>query len=247
MKKFTALLLTIFMSISLAACGGNGSSSEGRSSVPESSSEKVSTSEAKETDTESVETTEDFEPAPETEETAEETDPGDDTAERGTEILVAYFSATGTTKALAEYAADALGADLYEITPEEPYTDDDLNYSDNRSRSTVEQNDSSARPAISGSVENMEQYEIVFLGFPIWWGEEPRIMDTFVESYDLSGKTIVPFCTSGGSGFGSSGRNLQALSTGNATWLDGARLGSSSSREDIVEWINGLGLDVTAE
>lgn len=247
MKKFTALLLTIFMSISLTACGGNGSSSEGTSSVPESSSEKVSTSETKETDTESVETTEDFEPAPENEETAEETDPGDDTAESGTEILVAYFSATGTTKALAEYAADALGADLYEITPEEPYTDDDLNYSDNSSRSTIEQNDSSARPVISGSVENMEQYEIVFLGFPIWWGEEPRIMDTFVESYDLSGKTIVPFCTSGGSGFGSSGRNLQALSTGDATWLDGARLGSSSSREDIVEWINGLGLDVTAE
>lgn len=177
MKKFTALLLTIFMSISLAACGGNGSSSEGTSSVPESSSEKVSTSETKET--------------------AEETALGNDTAERGPEILVAYFSATGNTKTLAEYAADALGADLYEIAPEEPYTDDDLNYSDNSSR--------------------------------------------------LSGKTIVPFCTSGGSGFGSSGRNLQALSTGDATWLDGARLESSSSREDIVEWINGLGLDVTAE
>jgi len=96
-------------------------------------------------------------------------------------------------------------------------------------------------------VENMEQYEIVFLAFPIWWGEEPRIMDTFVEAYDFSGKTVVPFCTSGGSGIGSSGENMQGLSTGDATWLDGERLDSSSSREDMVDWINGLGLDVEAK
>ncbi len=160
---------------------------------------------------------------------------------------MAYFSATGTTKTLAEYAADAMGADLYEIVPEEPYTDDDLNYSDRNTRATVEQNDKNVRPAISGSVENMEQYEIVFLAFPIWWGEEPRIMDTFVEAYDFSGKTVVPFCTSGGSGIGPSGRNMQSLSTGDATWLDGERLGSSSSREDMVDWINGLGLDVEAK
>ncbi len=138
-------------------------------------------------------------------------------------------------------------ADLYEIVPEEPYTDDDLNYSDRNTRATAEQDDKNVRPAISGSVENMEQYKIVFLAFPIWWGEEPRIMDTFVESYDFSGKTIVPFCTSGGSGIGSSGKNMQNLSTGDATWLDGERLSSSSSREDMVEWINGLGLDVEAK
>ncbi len=83
--------------------------------------------------------------------------------------------------------------------------------------------------------------------FPIWWGEEPRIMDTFVEAYDFSGKTVVPFCTSGGSGIGSSGKNMQSLSTGDATWLDGERLSSSSSREDMVNWINGLGLDVEAK
>lgn len=169
------------------------------------------------------------------------------TSEEGSKVLVAYFSATGNTKALAEYAADALGADLYEIVPEEPYTDEDLNYNDRSTRATVEQNDKDARPAILGSVANMEQYEIVFLAFPIWWGEEPRIMDTFVESYDFSGKTVIPFCTSGGSGFGSSGRNLQELSTGDATWLDGERLGSSSSREDMVDWINGLGLEVEAK
>lgn len=171
----------------------------------------------------------------------------EETGEENGKVLVAYFSATGTTKTLAEYAADAMGADLYEIVPEEPYTDDDLNYSDRNTRATVEQNDKNIRPAISGSVENMEQYEIVFLAFPIWWGEEPRIMDTFVEAYDFSGKTVIPFCTSGGSGIGSSGRNMQSLSTGDATWLDGERLSSSSSREDMVDWINGLGLDVEAK
>lgn len=167
--------------------------------------------------------------------------------EKNCKVLVAYFSATGTTKALAEYAVDAMGADLYEIVPEEPYTEDDLNYSDRNTRATAEQNDKTVRPAISGSVENMEQYEIVFLAFPIWWGEEPRIMDTFVEAYDFSGKTIVPFCTSGSSGIGSSVENMKSLSTGEAIWLDGERLSSSSSREDMADWINSLGLDVEAK
>lgn len=177
----------------------------------------------------------------------EEDEQADAEPESNAKILVAYFSATGTTKTLAEYAADAMAADLYEIIPEEPYTDEDLDYGNDQSRSSQEMNDPDARPSISGSVENMEQYEIVFLAFPIWWGEEPRIMDTFVEAYDFSGKTIVPFCTSGGSGIGSSGRNMQSLSTGDATWLDGERLSSSSSREDMVDWINGLGLDVEAK
>lgn len=244
MKKFTALLLTLFTVISLTACGKNSNSSEGTSSTLEHTTEEVSTLKHNVDDTEPTKYSK---PTPETGETNEGTEVEDDIVENGTKILVAYFSATGTTKTLAEYTADALDADLYEIIPENPYTDDDLNYNDNHSRSTIEQNDSSTRPTISGSVENMEQYEIVFLAFPIWWGEEPRIIDTFIESYDFSGKTIVPFCTSGGSGFGSSGRNLQALSTGDATWLDGERLRSSSSREDIVDWINGLGLDVIAK
>jgi len=162
-------------------------------------------------------------------------------------VLVAYFSATGTTKTLAEYAADALGADLYEIVPEEPYTSADLDYGNSSSRSSLEMNDSTSRPAISGSVEDMAQYDIIFLGYPIWWGEAPRIVDTFMESYDFSGKTIVPFCTSASSGIGSSARNLHDLCAEDVTWLDGARLGSSSSHEDMVEWINSLGLDVEAK
>lgn len=162
-------------------------------------------------------------------------------------ILVAYFSATGTTKALAEYAADALDADIYEIIPEEPYTAADLDYGDSSSRSTKEMDDPDCRPAISGNVENFDRYSVVFIGYPIWWGEAPRIIDTFVESYDFSGKTVVPFCTSGGSGIGSSAKNLHSLASETALWLDGDRLSGSSSREDMVEWINGLGLEVTAK
>ena len=161
-------------------------------------------------------------------------------------VLVVYFSATNTTKGVAKHISEALNADLYEITPEIPYTSADLDYHDDGSRSTIEMNDSSSRPAISGSINNMEQYDIVFIGYPIWWGEAPRILSTFVESYSFSGKTIVPFCTSGGSGVGSSASNLERLSDGGA-WLSGTRLSGSASRNDVVSWINGLGLDVVAE
>lgn len=153
--------------------------------------------------------------------------------------------ATGTTEGVAENIADGLDADLYEIVPEEPCTDADLDYHDNNSRSTVEMNDPSSRPSISGSVENMEQYSIVFIGYPIWWGEAPRIVSTFMESYDFSGKTIVPFCTSGGSGIGSSASNLEELTSG-ATWLDGQRLSGSDSQDTVMEWVNSLGLDFGA-
>lgn len=162
-----------------------------------------------------------------------------------TKVLVAYFSATGNTKGVAKRIADGLNADFYEIVPEEPYTDADLNYNDNSSRSTVEMNDSDARPEISGSVENMDQYDIVFLGYPIWWGDALRIMSTFVERYDFSGKTVVPFCTSGGSGIGSSASNLEKLTSG-ATWLDGKRLNGSDSQDTVMEWVNSLGLDFGA-
>lgn len=139
-----------------------------------------------------------------------------------------------------------LNADLYEITPAIPYTSADLDYHDDGSRSTLEMNDPNSRPEISGAVDNMEQYDVVFIGYPIWWGEAPRILCTFVESYDFSGKTIVPFCTSGGSGVGSSASNLERLTNG-AEWLSGTRLNGGASKNDVVSWINGLGLDITAE
>ncbi len=252
-KKMLGIVCMMAMLVCLTACGSSGGSQEAdeKPDMPETTISQQEETDAS-PDTGAAEPAGEQD-APAAEPTEEQDTPAaepadtEETGEENSRVLVAYFSATGTTKTLAEYAADAMGADLYEIVPEEPYTDDDLNYSDRNTRATVEQNDPNARPAISGRVENMEQYEIVFLAFPIWWGEEPRIMDTFVEAYDFSGKTVVLFCTSGGSGIGSSGRNMQSLSTGDATWLDGERLSSSSSREDMVDWINSLGLDVEAK
>ena len=124
--------------------------------------------------------------------------------------LVAYFSASGVTARAAKEIADAVGADLYEIRPAEPYSQADLNWMDKKSRSTIEMNDPACRPAIAGAVEHMEQYDTVFVGFPVWWYVEPRIVDTFLESYDFSGKTLIPFATSGGSGMAYAQRYLQA-------------------------------------
>ena len=124
--------------------------------------------------------------------------------------LVAYFSASGVTARAAKEIADAVGADLYEIRPAEPYSQADLNWMDKKSRSTVEMNDPACRPAIAGAVEHMEQYDTVFVGFPVWWYVEPRIVDTFLESYDFSGKTLIPFATSGGSGISKAEKSLEA-------------------------------------
>ncbi len=159
----------------------------------------------------------------------------------GGEMLVAYFSATGNTENIAQHIQTILDADLYEIVPEDPYTSEDLNYSNGDCRANQEQNDPNARPAISGSVENMEDYDVIFLGYPIWWGQAPKIMHTFLESYDFDGVTIVPFCTSGSSGIGSSAANLQSLAP-NANWLSGQRFSGSASQETVASWVEGLDL-----
>ena len=221
MKKAIAILLSLTMILGLAACGNSASQTEQPSTEDTSVESKA--------DTNSAENSTDM----------ENTDNQD---VQDHKVLVAYFSATGTTKGVAEHIANGLNADIYEIVPEDPYTDADLNYNDNNSRTTIEMNDPNARPAISGSVENMEQYDIIFVGYPIWWGEAPRIVSTFMESYDFSGKTIVPFCTSGGSGIGSSASNLESFTSG-ATWLDGRRLNGSDSQDTVMEWVNGLGLN----
>lgn len=155
-------------------------------------------------------------------------------------ILVVYFSATGTTRALAADAAAALNADIYEIVPEIPYTAADLAYNTN-GRADREQKDPAARPAISGRVDNMEQYDTVLLGYPIWHGQAPKILHTFLESYDLAGKTIIPFCTSNSSGIGSSDTQLHA-SCPNAVWQAGERFSAAASGEDITNWLNNAGL-----
>lgn len=161
-------------------------------------------------------------------------------------ILVAYFSNTGNTEIIAEHLADILGADTWEITAETAYSAADLNYNDSSSRANREQNDPDARPAISGSVADMERYDVVFLGYPIWWGQAPKIISTFLEGYDLAGKTIVPFCTSGSSGIGTSAEALHALAA-SAEWLDGRRFSGGASRGEVEEWVNGLGLTVRKE
>lgn len=137
--------------------------------------------------------------------------------------LVAYFSASGTTKRAAEYLAKAEGADLFEIKPAVPYTSADLNWMDKKSRSSVEMSDPSSRPEIAGKLANMADYDMIFIGFPIWWYVAPRIIDTFVESYDFSGKILVPFATSGGSGMGKTVDELKKLCP-NADWKAGRML-----------------------
>ena len=158
-----------------------------------------------------------------------------------TKTLVVYFSATGTTKPLAEYAAEILNADLYEIVPEDPYTEEDLAYYTN-GRADQEQNDASARPAISGGVENMEEYDTILLGYPVWHGQAPRIVSTFLESYDFSGKTIIPFCTSHSSGIGSSADNLHPLCSDSTEWLEGRRFAGGTSKATMEEWLSDTGI-----
>ena len=163
--------------------------------------------------------------------------------QEGADVLVAYFSATGNTENIAEHLVSILDADLYEIVPEEPYTSEDLDYSNSDCRANREQNDPTARPAISGGVEDLEDYEVVFLGYPIWWGDAPKIISTFLETYDFDGKTIVPFCTSGSSSIGGSVSDLEALTDG-ATWLEGQRFSGSASQETVAQWVGSLDLDL---
>lgn len=151
-------------------------------------------------------------------------------------VLAAYFSASGVTAKAAAKLASAAGAVLFEIVPEKPYTKADLNWQDKNSRSSVEMNDRSSRPAIKSKIENMGQYDVVFVGFPVWWYREPSIIDTFMESYDFTGKTVVPFCTSGGSGLGSTRENLQALVKG-AKVIEGKRLSSMTTESSLKKWV----------
>ena len=162
-------------------------------------------------------------------------------AEQGKSLIV-YFSCTDTTKKIAEYVQEITGADIYRIEPEVPYTAEDLNYGDASTRAAREQNDSSARPAIAGKVENMSQYQNIVIAYPIWWGQAPRIISTFLESYDFSGKTIVPVCTSHSSGIGSSATNLHALTDGSVTWLEGRRFSSTTTKEEVAQWLKDSGI-----
>lgn len=154
-------------------------------------------------------------------------------------VLVAYFSATGTTQKLANKIANVTGGDLFEIKPEKPYTNADLDWMDSKSRSSVEMRDRTSRPAIASEADNMAQYDVVFVGFPIWWYREPSIIDTFIESYDFSGKLIIPFATSGGSPIGTSGENIQQLAP-DAKVLEGKCFSAGISENELKKWVENL-------
>lgn len=156
--------------------------------------------------------------------------------------LVAFFSASGQTRRLAKTIASASGADLFEIEPEAPYTAADLDWTNKKSRSTIEMKDPSSRPAIRNKVKGMDGYDVVFVGFPIWWGVAPTIVDGFLEAYDFSGKKVIPFATSGGSGMGRTESVLKRCCSDSTTWLSGRLLRSSESESSVRSWIGKLGL-----
>ena len=153
--------------------------------------------------------------------------------------LVAYFSASGVTTKVAQTLAEAIGADIFEIVPKIPYTEADLNWMDKNARSTIEMNDSSSRPEIEAKRDNMSEYDTIFVGFPIWWYVAPTIINTFLESYDLTGKTIIPFATSGTSGMGKTNEKL-APSCKGAKLLEGKRFDSRVSGKELAAWADSL-------
>lgn len=160
-------------------------------------------------------------------------------ASSGGDTMVIYFSVTGNTEGVAETIAQITGAETYKIEAAEPYSDADIDYNDDGSRASIEQNDQSARPAFAGDVPSLEGVKTVYLGYPIWFGQEPRIMDTFVEAIDFDGVTVIPFCTSGSSGIGDSAKTLEQ-NAGSGTWLAGERFAAGTSEDELRIWIESL-------
>lgn len=151
-------------------------------------------------------------------------------------VAIVYFSATGNTEQVAQYIQEATNGTLIEIVPQEEYTDNDLNYGNEDSRTSREQNSNDARPTIANDID-VSSYDVIYLGYPIWWGDVPKIILTFLDEVDLSGKTVIPFCTSGGSGIESSMETLKNYNS-SIHWIDGKRL--SISKSDVVDWVNQL-------
>ena len=238
MKRTLSLLMSLVMALSLTACGGNenSSSSQVSSAAPESSAAESSASESS-----SEASSEISSEAPSSSEVGSEAAESEDAS--GSNVLVVYYSATGNTAEVAQYIADSTGGDLFEIQPVEPYTDDDLNWSDDNSRVSQEHADESLRDVelVADTVDNWDQYDTVFIGYPIWWGIAAWPVDGFVEANDFSGKTVIPFCTSSSSGLGQSGELLADMA-GTGDWQEGQRFSSGASQEDVQSWIEELGL-----
>ena len=227
-KRLFGCLLAGTMLLSLAACGQSGADN----STGAQSSGQVQQ--------EPAETTPPVDASENT--AAPEASAGENTADSGS-VLVVYYSASGHTKTVAGYIAQATGGDIFEITPAQPYTDDDLNWSDSDSRVTREHEDESLRDVelTTTEVENWGSYDTVFIGYPIWWGIAAWPVDGFVEANDFTGKTVIPFCTSSSSGLGESGELLAELA-GTGDWQEGQRFRSSAGQADVDEWVDSLGL-----
>lgn len=234
MKKIILTIIAAFGILGLTGCGNTQTSDsvspDNKTSVTQQTDSAEEVTDEDKSDTDNSDKTSIPETVSETEEIS-------DSTEKGT--LVVYFSATGTTKDVAEGIASVTNADLYEIIPAEPYSSDDLDWHDNNSRTSIEMNDPDTRPAIASDTVSLDRYSTIYIGYPIWWGEAPRIMSTFVESYDFDNITVIPFCTSGSSSIGSSGDNLKNLAN-SGNWLSGDRLDANISESEIQDWINDL-------
>ena len=241
-KKLLSIILVGVSAVSLLAGCSSGTSSQDSSaeetagSTQEESSEETAQSDDQEEIEEAQNDTQG-----ETEESAQETG-ASDTSGAGN-VLVVYYSATGNTENVANIIAETTGGDLFELEPVEPYTDEDLNYSDENSRVSREHEDESLRDVelASTTVDNWDSYDTVFIGYPIWWGIAAWPVDSFVENNDFTGKTVIPFATSASSGLGESGQLLADMA-GTGDWQEGMRFRSSVDEADVQEWVNGLGL-----
>ena len=217
MKKITSILLALVLVFSFAACSNNSDNSASTAnSTTSTPAGKQSTDESSDNNTDSS---------------------------SNSKILVVYYSATGSTKAVADTIADTTRADLFEITPVVPYTSDDLNWTNDNSRVSVEHNDESKRdvPLTKTTPDNWADYDTVFIVYPIWWGIAAWPVNNFINGNDFSGKTVIPFCTSASSGLGESG-SLLAKMAGTGNWQDGERFSSGASSDDVANWVNGLEL-----
>ena len=222
MKKLITILLLFVLTVTCAGCGSTPTPAPSAPAAPSEPVPAEMPEQAAEQETEKAAPPEEMETAsvPEPENAA----------------LVVYFSATGTTRGIAEKIASLTGSELVEILPAQPYTTEDLNYNDHTTRATVEQNTPEARPEIANDI-SLEGYTTVYLGYPIWWGQAPRIMSTFVESHDFTGITVIPFCTSGSSGAGRTGETL-GEQAGTGTFLSSTRFSASVSDADLQSWID---------
>ena len=247
MKKIITLILAAVMLLVLASCGQTQTPSTANESKTASSAESVvpaqtADSESGDTSSEKPNQTESQgTPSEETKPAESQTDPSEETApvKNRKDVLVIVFSATGTTKGVAEKIAKITDADIYEIKAAQPYSSADLNWNDRNSRTTIEMNDPNARPEIGSEDISLDGYKTVYIGYPIWWGYAPRIMSTFVESHSFDGMTVIPFCTSSSSGIGRSGSNL-ASQAKSGNWLDGRCFSGSVSESELRSWIEGL-------